>query len=83
MLGFKDGVKGYKLWCIEPNKQHIIISRYVIFDEKNMPFKNTGNLANTDSTRIEVESLDLDGIISDENVDVQQDSAGGSTHCHA
>ena len=33
-LGYKYGVKGYKLWCLETNK--VIVSRDVIFDETAM-----------------------------------------------
>ena len=33
-LGYKSGVKGYKLWCLETSK--IIVSRDVIFDETAM-----------------------------------------------
>ena len=33
-LGFKVGVKGYKLWC--PELKKVIISRDVIFDETAM-----------------------------------------------
>ena len=33
-LGFKPGVKGYKLWCLEDKK--VIYSRDVVFDEAAM-----------------------------------------------
>ena len=33
-LGYKYGVKGYKLWCPETKK--LVISRDVIFDETSM-----------------------------------------------
>ena len=33
-LGYKSGVKGYKLWCSETKK--LVISRDVIFDETSM-----------------------------------------------
>ena len=33
-LGYKFGVKGYKLWCLETKK--LVISRDVIFDENSM-----------------------------------------------
>jgi hypothetical protein len=33
-LGFKKGVKGYKLW--DPVVQKVVISRNVVFDEKSM-----------------------------------------------
>ena len=33
-LGYKFGVKGYKLWC--PKTKKLVISRDVIFDETSM-----------------------------------------------
>ena len=38
-LGYQDGVKGYRLWCIEPGNPNIIISRDVVFLESDMPLK--------------------------------------------
>ena len=34
VLGFKGGVKGYKLW--DPENQKIVLSKYVTFDESSM-----------------------------------------------
>ncbi|KAJ9560945.1 LOW QUALITY PROTEIN: hypothetical protein OSB04_006105 [Centaurea solstitialis] len=34
LLGYKDGVKGFRLWCLETKK--ILISRDVTFDESSM-----------------------------------------------
>ncbi|KAF3665063.1 Beta-glucosidase 13 [Capsicum annuum] len=34
-MGYKPGVKGYKLWC--PERRKVIISRDVVFDETAMP----------------------------------------------
>lgn len=56
LIGYPNGVKGYKLWCIE--NQKIIVSRDVTFDEKQIPLK----LVSTDSdglrlgARVEVET---------------------------
>ena len=36
-LGYSDGIKGYKLWCIEPGNEKCVISRDVVFNEVNMP----------------------------------------------
>ena len=33
-LGYKSGVKGYKLWCSKTKK--LVISRDVVFDETSM-----------------------------------------------
>ena len=41
MLGYQKGVKGYRLWCIEPENHKIVISRDVIFLD-DMPFLNKG-----------------------------------------
>ena len=38
MVGYQKGVKGYRLWCIDPNNQKIIISRDVQFEETRMPY---------------------------------------------
>ena len=38
-LGYPDGVKGYKLWCLEDGFKKCIISRDVIFNEKVMAMK--------------------------------------------
>lgn len=40
-LGYQDGVKGYRLWCIEPGNAKIIISRDVVFLESDMPLRKT------------------------------------------
>ena len=39
LLGYQEGVKGYRLWCMEPGNQKVVISRDVIFREKEMPYK--------------------------------------------
>lgn len=44
MLGYQSGVKGYRLWCIEPGNHKVIISRDVIFIENEMPFKKQGGV---------------------------------------
>lgn len=38
MIGYQKGVKGYRLWCIEPGNQNVVISRDVQFEESRMPF---------------------------------------------
>lgn len=39
LLGYQSGVKGYRLWCIEPGNHKIMVSRDVVFTESIMPFK--------------------------------------------
>lgn len=36
-LGYPEGTKGYRLWCIEPGEKGCIISREVVFNEKHKP----------------------------------------------
>lgn len=37
LLGYPEGTKGYRLWCIEPGEEGCIISRDVVFNETRMP----------------------------------------------
>ncbi|KAL4029866.1 hypothetical protein IC575_008094 [Cucumis melo] len=37
-IGYPQGVKGYKLWCIEKGMNKCIISRDVTFNETEMPY---------------------------------------------
>ena len=41
MLGYQPGVKGYRLWCVDPGNNKVIISRDVVFSESEMHFKGT------------------------------------------
>uniref|UniRef100_A0A803PS03 Retrovirus-related Pol polyprotein from transposon TNT 1-94 n=1 Tax=Cannabis sativa TaxID=3483 RepID=A0A803PS03_CANSA len=40
-LGYPEGVKGYKLWCLEPGHKKCIISRDVVFNEEEMAMKKS------------------------------------------
>lgn len=40
-LGYPEGVKSYRLWCLEPGYRRYIISRDVVFNEAEMAFKKT------------------------------------------
>ena len=42
-LGYPEGVKAYRLWCLEPGLRKCIISRDVVFNEHEM-----GNLVSKD-----------------------------------
>lgn len=64
-FGYPEGIKGYKLWCIEPGMNKTIISRDVTFREDIFPYKVTegpiDSLVKNDSTeitKIEVELKD-------------------------
>ncbi|KAG8498562.1 hypothetical protein CXB51_004879 [Gossypium anomalum] len=52
-LGYKAGVKGYKLWC--PENRKVVISRDVVFDENamlpNLSLKDSSNKENKKSRR--------------------------------
>ena len=50
MLGYQKGVKGYRLWCIEPGQQKVLISRDVIFLEHDIHYLN--NVAGSDGVRV-------------------------------
>lgn len=64
-LGYPEGVKGYKLWCLEPRYKKCIISRDVTFNEADMPLKkDTTQKPNSEirneSIEIEVEKEKID-----------------------
>ncbi|KAL5541933.1 hypothetical protein UlMin_009643 [Ulmus minor] len=40
-LGYGDGVKGYRLWSLEPKGAKLIISRDVLFNENSFPYIST------------------------------------------
>ena len=59
-----DGLKGFRLWCLEPGEVWFLISRDVVFNEKEMPLKNetrttptvTDSQASSEEVQIEVEN---------------------------
>ncbi|GJU78181.1 retrotransposon protein, putative, ty1-copia subclass [Tanacetum coccineum] len=59
-LGYKSGVKGYKLWCPETKK--VVISRNVIFNESSMLQKDS-------STNTPVESQQKSSVQVEQSVD--------------
>uniref|UniRef100_A0A2N9J916 CCHC-type domain-containing protein n=1 Tax=Fagus sylvatica TaxID=28930 RepID=A0A2N9J916_FAGSY len=80
-LGFKKGVKGYKLW--DPVAQKVVISRDVVFDEKSMTkaFKEEKSQAAESSNNIgrSTVQVELDQLESQSNEephsnDQEQDS---------
>ena len=56
-LGYADGVKGYRLWCLYEKSSRCIISRYVTFDESAMlkPKKECLDAGNDNSVNKQVE----------------------------
>ena len=37
-LGYPEGTKGYKLWCIESGGERLITTRHVVFNEDSFPW---------------------------------------------
>lgn len=79
-LGYPEGVKGYRLWCIEPGLEKCIISRDVVFNELEMPLIKT--LQATTSTdgggaELEVEFNQSDEHILEEETDFEQQGNQG------
>lgn len=60
-IGYPEGVKGYKLWCLEPGQAKCLISRDAVFDESKMAniqkFNTTPVPTESDGSRIEVETM--------------------------
>ena len=56
-LGYADGVRGYRLWCLDGKSSRCIISRYVTFDESAMlkPKKECLDAGNDNSVNKQVE----------------------------
>ena len=76
MLGYPQGVKGYKLWCIEDENQKLIVSKDVIFQEEIMPYLQNQKDQNGDhqvsesmDTRFEVESGGITNTEQDDSDD--------------
>ena len=60
-IGYPEGVKGYKLWCIEKGQHRSITSRDVTFNEKEFPYKISKDspvLSQTQDPLVEVELSD-------------------------
>uniref|UniRef100_A0A803Q7M6 Retroviral polymerase SH3-like domain-containing protein n=1 Tax=Cannabis sativa TaxID=3483 RepID=A0A803Q7M6_CANSA len=66
--GYPNGVKEYKLWCLEEGFKRCIISWDVIFEEDEMPMKITKNSDNSSkptTTQVEVGKGDNDKLPND------------------
>jgi len=69
-LGYKSGVKGYKLW--NPQTKKVVISRNIIFNESAMLHDNLANNTPIENTSVQVEhSIDSDHTPENENIAVQ------------
>src|ERR1051325_11967287 len=43
-MGYPEGVKAYRLWCLESGHRRIITSRDAVFNEAEMAFKKTNDV---------------------------------------
>src|SRR5438105_10836037 len=69
-LGYKSGVKGYKLW--NPQTKKVVISRNIIFNESAMLHDNLATNTPIENTSVQVEhSIDSDHTPENENIAVQ------------
>ena len=75
MIGYQRGVKGYRLWCVEPGNAKVIISRDVTFWEDDLPFKKKADVV-TEASKFEVEAEEIVQKQQDEQNGEQQ---GGAT----
>lgn len=55
LLGYQTGVKGYRLWSMEPGMQKVVISRDVTFRESEMPFKEVEKDRSSERTNTAME----------------------------
>ena len=72
MIGYQQGVKGYRLWCIEPGRGKVIVSRDVIFSETEMPFRST-----SDAGKEKVETSEFE-VEAEENQQQQKEEISAS-----
>lgn len=71
-LGYQTGVKGYRMWDSDTLGIKIIISRDVVFNEKEFPYKTNNNTTQPiENTSIEVEPV----IIREEQDQVEQEGS--------
>uniref|UniRef100_A0A803Q7N1 CCHC-type domain-containing protein n=1 Tax=Cannabis sativa TaxID=3483 RepID=A0A803Q7N1_CANSA len=80
-LGYPDGIKGYKLWCLETGFKKCIISRDVVLREDEMAMKVTtiqtkiapATETNSNSLQLEVEPSNDSVQTQDNQIDESQD----------
>jgi len=73
-LGYLEGVKGYKLWCLEDGFKRCLVSRDVVFNEAEMAYKTKPNMiqSNTDqSNESGSEKLNFKVETEDKHVETQ------------
>ena len=68
-LGYGKGVKGYRLWSLEPNGTRCIISRDVMFNELLFPYlEKTNSAGESEQTNL----VYVENSIRDDSVQVEQ-----------
>ncbi|CAH9086651.1 unnamed protein product [Cuscuta europaea] len=70
MLGYPEGVKGYKLLVVQPGADKCIVSRDVTFNECDFPFKRTDTVLSKSADASDgnfFESLDNDDSANEED----------------
>ncbi|KAL9422929.1 hypothetical protein AB3S75_035087 [Citrus x aurantiifolia] len=87
-LGYPEGVKGYRLWCVDLKPPQCIISRDVTFHEDEFlnrprsPINNTESGAETNKVKFQVEphnlkelELEIEGAEIEPEASVEHESA--------
>lgn len=61
-IGYPEGVKGYKFWCLEAGHKRCLISRDVVFKEEEMAMKcQPTREQNAQSSNMQIEVEDATG----------------------
>ena len=72
-LGYKAGVKGYKLWC--PENRKVVISRDVVFDETamlpNLSLKDSSNKENQKQVEHQINPKSTTKLTPQANTEIQ------------
>src|SRR4051812_33274240 len=77
-MGYLEGGKAYRLWCLKPGHRRCITSRDVVFNEAEMAFKKTDDGRSPEELDqveipVEVEHVDAELHIPDE---VEEEAKG-------
>ena len=73
-LGYPEGVKGYKLWCLEAGFKRCLVSRDVVFNEAEMAYKTKPSMvqSSTDQSKeTDSEKLNFEVETEDKHVETQ------------
>lgn len=73
-VGYPKCVKGYRLWCMEPEKQKVIVSRDVLLKKNRMPYLEVVGTTQKETSRDQVQ-VEFGGYkqISDADTRVTED----------